>query len=398
MNEKVYIKCTLQQMAQSEVLEMIPAETLQRIRGEDSHPEFRVFSVGHEGDANANVLGMGMKVLRYAKDIIVQMFNKIKLGLPTFNRHDPHSNSHVNREVVGEVVGKTIKSLGGVLHTLTAVYIKPEHRSAELDIASLEGNFEAEEHSDGTMGVVKLSDITGIALSNHKMDTPGMPGATLQAALQMFTQKNGRFQQMAKMTKEEIKEAIRESGVKILDLFEEDELLALEPVKKSKQGEYEHAKRLEKRLGEAREENSKLQGEFIKLQDANKQLAVRANAGIARDVLTGISTEKKLDTKFVQYIQKNLGQFKSDKEGTEFKNELEKFVDTQAKEYVEMGKVYGFEAKVSTASVNNEEGADGKKGSAGAPNADGKTEKEEKDSPASEFEDPKKNPFIPDNK
>ncbi|HPN56692.1 MAG TPA: hypothetical protein PLD92_07570, partial [Candidatus Omnitrophota bacterium] len=73
--ERVYIKCELQQMAQSEILDMIPSETLQRIRDTDPHPEFRVFSVGHEGSANATVLGVGMKILNYARDIIVQMFN-----------------------------------------------------------------------------------------------------------------------------------------------------------------------------------------------------------------------------------------------------------------------------------------------------------------------------------
>lgn len=393
MNEKIYISCQLQQMPESEVLSMVPPETLQRIRTNDPHPEFRVFSLGHEGDANANILGKGMRILKYAKDIIVQMFERVRYGLPTFNRHEPNSNSHMNREVVGEVVGKTLKTIQGVLHTLAAVYIKPEFRGHDLDIASIEGNFEAEEQSDGSMGVINLSQITGIALSNHKLDTPGMPGATLQAALQMFTQKYGRTQQMA-MTKEQIKAAIIEAGVKINDIFTEEEIVASEPAKKAKQTEYEWAKRIEGKLGEAREENAKLQGKIQKLEGDNAVLIEKTNSGTSKEILGTIASERKLDPKFVAFIEKNLKTFKSAKTGEELKADVEKFVDSQAKDYADMGKLYGFEAKITT---NQQQKKDDKSAGAGTPNADGKNESDDNsgDEGASTYEDPKKNDFIP---
>jgi hypothetical protein len=394
MKEKVWISCQLQQMAESEVLEMIPAETIQRIRAKDQHPEFRVFSLGHEGEANANVLGHGMKILKYAKDIIVQMFNRVKYGLPTFNRHDPNTNAHTNREVVGEVVGKTLKTIQGALHTLAAVYIRPEFRGHDLDIASIEGDFEAEEAQDGSMGVVNLSQITGIALSNHAIDTPGMPGATLQAALQMFTQKYGRVQQMA-MTKEQIKAAILEAGLKIEDVFTGEEIVATEPAKKAKQTEYEWAKRIETKLGEAREENAKLQGKITALEGEKATLAEKANQSTVKDTLAGIATERKLDPKFTAFAEKNLRNFKSTKTGDEFKAELEKFVDVTAKDYVEMGKLYGFEAKVTTEAQKTGDNTNAG-GGAGAPAADGgKGAATGDDKGTSTYEDPAKNDFIP---
>lgn len=394
MRERIYIRCQLQQMAEHEVLDMIPAETVARIRSADPHPEFRVFSVGHEGDANANVLGHGMRVLRYAKDIVVQMFSRIRYGLPTFNRHDPNTNSHNDREVVGEVVGKTMKSIGEALHALVAVYIKPEHRGKELDIASIEGNLEAEERADGTWGVVNLSQITGLALSNHTVDTPGMPGATLQAALQMFTQKYGRFQQMSKLTKEEIRDAIRESGLRIDEIYTADEIVASEPAKKSKQQEYEHAKRVEQKLGEAREENAGLQSKVAKLEGDNAGLLEKANAGLSRDMLGTIAAEKKLDPKFKTFVEKNIKDFKSAKTGDEFKSELERFVDGQAKEYAAMGKLYGFEAKVTTAAPKQDGHQGDEQGGAHTPAADGQPA-QDGDPQASTYEDPAKNDFIP---
>jgi hypothetical protein len=384
---KQYIKATLQQMAQSEIAEMIPKDTLARIKRSDARPEFLVFSLGHEGEANAHVLGKGMKVLRYARDIIVQMFERVRLGLPTFNRHDPNTNAHTNREVIGEVVGKTLKSIQGVLHTLAAVYIKPEFREKNLDIASIEGDFEAEEGKDGSMGVVNLTQITGIALSNHDIDTPGMPGATLQAALQMFTQK-GRTQQMG-MTKQEIKEVITEAGLKVTDLFSEEEIVGSEPAKKAKQTEYEWAKRIEGKLGEAREENAKLQGKLSTIEGEKAVLAEKANAATVKDTLTTVAAERKLDPKFTLFVEKNLKTFKSSKTGDEFKADLEKFVDVTAKDYAAMGKTYGFEAKV-TAEENKAD--DNKDKGAGAPAADGKGDAGEG---VGALEDPKKNDFIP---
>lgn len=386
MKKTVFIRCELQQMAQSDVLDMIPADTVSRIRAKDPHPEFRVFSVGHEGDANANIVGKGMSVLRYARNIIVQMFNNVKLGLDTFYRHDPRTNSHEGRQRVGEVVGKTLKEIGGRLHTLVAVHIDPAYEGPELDIASIEGNFEAEEREDGTMGVVDLSSVTGLALSNHEIDVPGMPGATLQAALQMFTPEKGRSTMGLK--KEEIIAAIRELNLKPTDVFEDGVILSSEVVKSAKQEEYEHAKRLEKKLGEAREENTQLQKKVTDAEAKASTLAERANASAAKDTLRSIATEKKLDPKFVTFLDKNLKGFKSTKEGDEFKAELEKFVDAQGKEYVELGKLYGTEAKLTTEAAQKKEGGEGNP--AGTPSGDGAGSGDGKD-----LTDPKNNDMIP---
>ena len=376
MKKTLFIRCELQQMAQSDVLDMIPADTISRIRTKDEHPQFRVFSVGHEGDANANIVGKGMSVLRYARNIIVQMFNNVKLGLDTFYRHDPKTNSHEGRQRVGEVVGKTLKEIGGKLHTLVAVHIDPAYEGPELDIASIEGNFEAEEREDGTMGVVDLSSVTGLALSNHEIDVPGMPGATLQAALQMFTQ-TGR----SNMKKEDI--------IAPTDVFEDVTILSSEVVKSAKQEEYEHAKRLEKKLGEAREENTQLQKKVTDAEAKASTLAEKANASTAKDTLRSVATEKKLDPKFVTFLEKNLKTFKSAKDGDEFKAELEKFVDVQGKEYVELGKLYGTDAKLTTDAAGKKEG-EGDKKPAGTPSGDGTGEGDGKD-----MTDPKQNDMIP---
>lgn len=198
---------------------------------------------------------------------------------------------------------------------------------------------------------------------------------------------------MAKLTKEEIKAAIAESGVKIMDLFSESEILELEPVKKNKQTEYEWAKRIEKKLGEAHEENAKLQGSITKMSGELTTLKEKANAGTVKDVVGKIATERKLDPKFTKYIEENVGVFKSDKEGDDYKKAVGDFVDAQAAKYKEMGKLYGFEAKI-TVDGKTEEGAEGKeKNNSGAPSSDQAAAAAGKVS--EDALDPKKNDFIP---
>lgn len=400
MNNRIYFVAELQQMAQSEIMSMIPNDTLDRIKQSDGNPLFKVFSIGHEGDATgANVVGVGARVVKWARDVVIQMFNNIASGLKVFRGHQPNTNSHGGREPIGELVGKTMKEINGVLHTLGAVYIKPEYRSDKLDVASLEGVVEFGERVDGNVDVLNVKSITGLAVDDGNVSRPAMPGATLQAALQMFTQENQReFQQMSKMTKEEVKAAIAELRLNPGDLFSEEEITSSEPARKAKQTEYEHAKRLEKRLGEAREENSKLQGELTKVEGEVSKWKEKASVGSAREVFTSVAAEKKLDPKFQKFVERNLKSFKTDKDGDDFKTELEKFVDTQAKDYKEQAELYGVkDVKITleSKSGDDDKGGDKNKGGAGAPSSDSRDKSGEGEEVQDEYVDPAKNDFIP---
>lgn len=394
MNNRIYFTAELHQMAENEVLSMISSDTLARIKQNDPHPSFKVFSIGHEGTSRpASVIGVGAKMVRWARDVVVQMFNQIKSGLEVFKGHEQGTNSHDGRHSIGEVVGKTMKDINGVLHTLGAVYIKPEHRNEKLDVASLEGIVEFGDRVDGDVDVLNVKSITGLAVDDGDVNRPAMPGATLQASLQMFTQINEREFQQMDLTKEQVKEAVLKLRLNPIDIFSEDEITASEPAKKAKQTEYEHAKRLEKRLGESREENTKLQSDVTKYEGENSKLREKANTGMARQSLGGIVTDKKLDPQFVKFIESNIDVFKSDKEGDEFKTELVKFVDGQAEKYKANAELYGIkEVKITTGEIGDAD----KDKPKGTPNSDGKTnQQEDADDKPSEMEDPEKNDFIP---
>lgn len=395
MNKTIRFSAALQQMAEADVFSMIPQDTLNRIKQYDAHPMFKVFSIGHEGEANgANVVGMGARLIRWARDVVIQMFNKINQGLKAFHGHVADSNSHGGRESIGELVGKTMQEIKGVLHTIGVVYIKPEYREKKFDVASLEGTVEFGESMNGDIDVLNVQSITGLAIGDGDYSRPAMPGATLQASLQMFTQNNkGEFKQMGEITKDQVKDAIVKLGLTAEDLYSDEIILNLNTVKKNKQQEYEWAKRIEKKLGEAREENAKLQGDITKYEGEVSTLRVKANIGTAREVLGGVITEKKLAPKFVKFVEKSLKDFKSDKKDNEFKEEFEKFVDKQAKEYKSTAELYGVkDVEITTEKTGNKENMKNKK--TGAPAADSKGERNENDE-ENEYEDPKKNEFIP---
>lgn len=395
MNNRIYFVAELQQMAESEVLSMIPNDTLMRIRQSDPHPMFKVFSIGHEGDAKgANVIGMGSKLVRWARDVVVQMFNKIQQGLQVFKGHNPNSNSHSGRQSVGEIVGKTMKEINGALHTLGAVYIKPEFRNEKLDVASLEGVVEMGERMDGDVDVLNVKSITGLAVDDSNVSQPAMAGATLQASLQMFTRNNEREFQQMEITKDQVKEAVLKLRLNPTDIFSEDDIVASEPAKKAKQTEYEHAKRLEKRLGEAREENSKLQGEVTKYEGEISKLKEKASVGTAKETFASIATERKLDPKFQKFVERNLKDFKSDKDGEEFKSELGKFVDGQVQAYKDNAALYD----IKDVKITTEDKPDDKtksKSSTDAPSSDDNNDQNQDQQVSDEYTDPAKNDFIP---
>ena len=198
------------------------------------------------------------------------------------------------------------------------------------------------------------------------------------------------------MTKEEIKEAVRQMNMSPTDLFSDEVICATEPAKKSKQTEYEHAKRVEEKLGKVHEENSKLQGVVAKLEGEKTSLLEKAKVGQAKEVFGTLAAEKKLDPNFQKFVEKNIGSFKSDKEGEDFKLEMDTFITKQAKEYKEHAELFG--AKDVKITVESEEGEEGKddKGKKGARSGDaGKKETDDDDEEVDELEDPEKNEFIP---
>lgn len=182
------------------------------------------------------------------------------------------------------------------------------------------------------------------------------------------------------MDKQEIIDAIREGKFTITDIFTAEEITASEPAKKAKQTEYEHAKRIEKQLGEEREKVITLTKSIEEKDGKLKTLGEAVSKAQASTLLTKAAEVRKFNDKQKAFIERRLPGFKSDKSGDELQLEFDKYLDNEIKEFGEYAKVMGIKVDDPAATDDKDKGAG---------NDDGK------DGAGKDLTDPKNNDMIP---
>lgn len=362
------------------LLAMIPEKTLRRLRHEDPSPKICAYVIAHEGTAKAKVLGRGTMAMQYFRKAIEKIHERLVLGTKIFHRHNQDS-SHEGRQEIGELCGKALEYLEGKLQNIAAVYIRPDFAKLPLDVASIEAEVMLTDDGSGQLTAVDVGEITGIALSNSIVEKPGFSGATLLGAIQAFTEGNGGGK-MA--TVEEIKSAVVTLGLTPSTLFGEEQLKADTLVKTiirgEKQTEYEHAKRVEVKLAQEREDAQKKEAEWEKQVQEAKAKVVQ---GQSRTVLDSLVSERKLTDKQKAFVNRNFDMFTTEaKDASAVSSDLNRFLDAQLKDFADLSKMLGSEETPSPGNLP----------AMSAPNGD--------DNPyltadGKDLTDPKNNPFIP---
>ena len=176
----------LQQMASSEIMNIIPKDIYEEIKQRDPNPLFQAYVVGHEGEAKTTMVGVGTKVLNWFSSAINKIWEKLQYGTKIFHGHNVDS-SHEGRQSIGEVVGKAIRTIKNKANAIAITYIYPEFRDLPLNIASIEVN--ARLNPDHNVHDVDVGDITGIALGNSAIENPGFADATLLSQIQAMSKK-----------------------------------------------------------------------------------------------------------------------------------------------------------------------------------------------------------------
>ena len=176
----------LQQMASSEIINIIPNDIYEEIKQKDPHPLFQAYVVGHEGEATGEIVGMGTKVLNWFSSAINKIWKKLIYGTKIFHGHNVDS-SHEGRQSIGKVVGKAIKTIKERVNAIAIMYIYPEYRDLPLNVASIEVDMDI--NPDGSVHDVNVGDITGIALGNSAVDKPGFADAGLLSQIQAMSKK-----------------------------------------------------------------------------------------------------------------------------------------------------------------------------------------------------------------
>lgn len=334
----------LQQMAASEIMNIVPNDIYEEIKQKDPHPLFNAYVVGHEGEATGKMVGMGTKVLNWFSSAINKLWQKLKYGTKIFHGHNIDS-SHEGRQTIGEVVGKTVKTIKDKVNAIAITYIYPEYRGLPLDVASIEADVRI--NPDDSVHDVDVGDITGIALGNSAVEKPGFAGATLLSQIQAFA--NGRLQfnkegeNMPSL--DEIKKFVTEEGISPSEVFGRDALID-DPIVKgyvderekiASSGEYAHRKRTDTKFDE---EKKKWEEEKKKFEDENKALKTEAAKVKATELFSTKIKERKLDDKQAKFIIAKQGDF-TPKNVDELDKEVDKFLDDQVEEFKKTAKIFG---------------------------------------------------------
>jgi len=340
---KQYLTATIQAATQSELDDLVDPLVKRYIKDHDPEPDIRVYSVGHEGNANLHLPGIGKKTFTWIQAAVRWVADKLRLGTPVFDRHDPNTNSHQGRNQIGEIVGKAVRQIGDRMNTLASIYIYPQFKSRPLDIARIEA--EIEYNHDGSQAwPTAIKNVSGVALSSSDIDTPGFPGATLLGAVQAYVQAFGSDLGGTKMNLSEVKQAAKDLGLSPSQVFSVDDIMGdskvTEKVKEEKKNVIAGSERIQNERDELKEKVVRLENEKA---DGAKKLQQFQMQSKGATVIDSILSERKLDDKAKVFVKRNLKNFTTeatDEDG--LKADLGKFVDTTSKEYRELAKdVFG---------------------------------------------------------
>jgi len=357
-----YILLELQEMAASEMLEHIPAETHARIKKQDPNPVYRAYVVAHEGLSHGKIVGAGEMAKRWVQSAIRKIFDKLKTGLKLFHQHGK-DNRHEGRTPIGELVGKTTSYIKDKLTAIAIAYIKPEYRSLPLDVASIEADITIPDGEQITS--VNVESVTGIALGNSNVNKPGFAGAELIGELQAFVdnQTARRKLQMAdvdKITIDELRTLVKDERISPSDIFSEDTLVGDPFVKgytesKIKErigGEYKGRKTAEETMAKKEQEWEKKEKE---LTEKISNLTKAASESKVKSLFEKAKEERKLSEQQVKFIEKRLGNFKP--ESLEYLDkQLDKHLDLELDEFKEYAETFGIEIEESEGNGREKEG------------------------------------------
>ena len=341
--EQRRISGTIQEMADSDVRALIPEATYSRIKATDKTPIFKAYSLGHEGESTGSAtikdkdgdFQIRKLIKKWVKATIQMMSEKLKLGTKVFHLHGDKDNSHEGRNVIGELVGKGLEKIKGILHAIGVIYYPPEHAKNNYDICSFEGDIKFNPRQIGGKVVaddIIIEDISAITVGKSSEDSPGFPGATLQAVIQEFIKDSG-----GSMDLNEILEAVKNLGLNPSDIFNHDSIAA-DPivkgiVKSEKASEYAARKRVE---GEGTEKVTAIEKERDTAITEKTDLLKKVTKMESEKKLTSLLTDRKLDSQSTKFIRRDFDKRFIVTDPEKIDSELNTFVDSSLVEMKEV--------------------------------------------------------------
>jgi hypothetical protein len=183
------LQCLTSSLTSSEIMALIDNDTITKIKATDPHPFFQAYSICHEGTSQPSILGDTARPIHWTRAAVQSIKNIILKGIKFFKGHNA-DNSTENRESLGEIVASTEREIGGKLHHIAVGYFPNKEKVSDSNICSQEANWNLFEQA-GHWFAETIDKLTGIALSNSKVDKPAFADAKRLGMVQAFTAEEG---------------------------------------------------------------------------------------------------------------------------------------------------------------------------------------------------------------
>jgi hypothetical protein len=183
------LQCLSSSLSSSEIMALIDSDTISRIKAVDPHPFFQAYSICHEGTSQPSILGDTARPIHWTRAAVQSIKNIILKGVKFFKGHNA-DNSTDKRESLGEIVASTEREIGGKLHHIAVGYFPNKEKVSDSDICSQEANWNLFEQA-GHWFAGTIDKLTGIALSNSKVDKPAFADAKRLGMVQAFVLQGG---------------------------------------------------------------------------------------------------------------------------------------------------------------------------------------------------------------
>lgn len=315
---------------QSEILHMIPRNTLNQIREKDKHPYFAAYSICHEGVSSPKVIGEGFKPILWTRKAVQSLKGVVLKGLKFFLGHN-EDNSTNDREPVGTVVADTQKEIDGKLHHIVVGYFPNKEIVANKDVCSQEGNWNLLEMAKRWVADT-VHKITAIALGDSKIDTPAFNEAKRLGMVQAFEtsgtdDKNKQRAEERIMDIQELRDAVRKLNVIPSQLYMKEDI--------EKDREFAPIFESHKKDIEAKET------EIANLKKDKDGLNRQVQQSTAKTRLTEMVGKRSLTEKQKEYITSRFNDTVNDMSD----DGLQKYIDEKLEDYKTNASFFGTEEK-----------------------------------------------------
>jgi hypothetical protein len=324
----IIVEGQFQNFDNSELLNFVDPAALEEAKKTDPHPTLKAFVIAHEGESKSHWVGIGERAIKWLKNAVGKVYDKLKIGTPVFSGHN-EDNSTDGRRQIGAVIGKFQNMQNGINRIISIIQIYNPFKNKDYNIASFEGEMKMPTSLDYEVGENDLKGISGIALAVKSLGVkPAFANAEIVGKLQML--ENGGI----KVTLSEIMKEIHDQKIKVLDLFDIKDLLELSEIKSAIDTAESKANNQESAFKRLTAEKEGWKTEKTDLQKTIDDLNIKLKNNESSGIFDTVLNERKIeDEPMKKFIVLKKSEFKITDNNVEIKPEIDKFIDKKIEDY-----------------------------------------------------------------